>query len=556
MMSKEVKLFIDENIECAVFLRSSADKYLSPFFKKNKNFYEFISEIRFLKMDNEISEKYMVSYKDNIVSMYGNEKTLICALFDFLEKLGWRFFTPKLECLLQKKCSLNFQKPFSYSYEPQFEYRQNLWDGLSEEWQIKNGMNALYAKEIPKHLGGSKNYAGNPVHTFNRLIPPSEYYENHPNLFALNANGERIKNQLCLSNEETFIIALEKVKDWLRKNPTAHYISISQNDCNGDCLCEGCKQIKKDGNPSDLMIFFVNKFADALKDEYPNLKVQTLAYMYTVEPPKYFIPKNNVNVMLCPIQSCENHEATDMNCRANKNFVRQLQGWRKITDNIYLWKYYNDFSYLIAPFQCLNNQSKNFNYYAKNGVKGFFAEGSHSGETSDFCELKAYMFAKLIYNPTMSKKKFDELIKEFCLQYYGEKSGRQILQYLRLLTEVAKNSHYDCYPAPYTVIPTNPKVEKNDKYFIKKAKSLFAIALKNAENQTKRKRIEKEYISVLYFSLYTNFENDMLNANKEKRKRILEEQALLFALIDKYKIKNVRNHISGILVKKYSRRTL
>lgn len=552
---KAIKIFIDENVETKDFLQSSVTKYVSQTVRKKVGLSDFVEIIRFVKRETR-KEKYTVTYSDKTLIFVGNDRGLIHALFDFLHKLGWRFFTPKCEKFLPGKNYLNFRSPFEYSFEPKFEYRLNLWDGLSDEWLVKNGVNALYSRPIADTLGSSKQYAGLPAHTFNRLIPPERYFQTNPEFFALNLDGERSARQLCLSNEKMFEQALETARDWLRNNPTAEYISVSQNDCRGECVCENCKAIKKDGNASDLIISFVNKFACAIREEFPKVKVQTLAYHYTIDPPKYMVPEKNVVVMLAPIWSCENHVVTDANCVENKKFVMQLDGWRRVTDNVYIWKYFNDFSYYLTPFQCLYGQSDNFNYYAKKGVKGFFAEGAHAGETTDFCELKAYLLAKLIYNPEMPKNEFEELIKEFCLGYYGEVAGKQMLKYLSLLTAVTRSSHYDCYPAPYTVISTAPNKKKNDKYFIRKAKLLFDTALKSAESKAKRNRIEKEYIAVLYFSLYTNFESDMLNASIAKRKKILEEQALLFSLIDKYKIKNIRAMVSGILVKKHNRRIL
>lgn len=552
---KTIKVFVDEEIVTKDFLQSSIVKYLSPSIDKKIGFMDFVETIRFIKTET-CNEKYSVAYSNKILTFTGSDRGLIYALFDFLHKLGWRFFTPKFEKFLLGKNRFNFHYPFAYSFDPKFEYRLNLWDGLSDEWLVKNGVNALFSRGISDLLGGSKKYAGLPAHTFNKFIPPDKYFKSNPEFFALNQEGERTTKQLCLSNEQMFEQALSEARGWLRNNPTAQYISVSQNDCRGECLCENCKAIKKDGNASDLIISFVNKFARAIREEFPKVKVQTLAYHYTIDPPKYEIPEENVVVMVAPIWSCENHAVTDETCGANKKFVAQLDGWRKLTDNVYIWKYFNDFSYYLTPFQCLNSQSENFNYYAKKGVKGFFVEGAHAGETTDFCELKAYLLAKLIYNPEMTKKEYGELIKEFCVCYYGEVAGKQMLKYLRLLIAVTRDSHYDCYPAPYTVISTSPNKKQNDKYFIRKAKLLFDTALKNTESKVKRKRIEKEYIAVLYFSLYTNFENDMLNASIAKRKKILEEQAFLFSLIDKYKIKVVRPITSGILVKKHNRRIL
>lgn len=544
-------LKFDENINTKEFLQSSLNKYLDKGLIENLYLNEKISQIVFVKQESN-SEKYTVEYKDKKVAFYGNDRSLIYALYDFLEKMGWNFFTPNYEIFLPYTHQLNFNKPFAYSYEPVFEYRLNLWDGLNDEWLVKNGINAVYGRILPETLGGGIGYAGLPVHTFGLLIPAKDYFETNPEFFAVSKDGKRLKKQLCLSNEKLFEEIIKNAKKWLNDNPKAQIISISQNDLVfTDCQCEKCKEIKKDGKASDVLVYFVNKVARELRKEYPNVKVQTIAYVYSVEAPKYYKPDDNVIIKLCPIESCENHSATDETCWRNKAFAKQLKEWNKVTNNIYLWKYYNDFNYYLTPFQCLADQRESYNFYAKTGVKGIFAEGFHAiGETTDFWELKAYVLAKLMFKPNMSEKEYKSHVKKFCENYYGKISGRCMLEYLKLLKTVSNSMHYECYPAPYSVISTNPHEEKNDKYFIKKAKSIFKKAFNNAESKECWDRIEKEYIAVLYFALYTNFENSMLNANKQKRKKILEEQNLLFELIDKHGIKAVRSFNSGIQAKK------
>lgn len=542
-------LNIDENFKTKDFIKNSINKYFDPFLSENILVSNIVKELIFSKLEDE-SEEFFVEFTGNTLKFSGGDRSVIYAFYDFLFKLGWRFFTPKLEVFLHYNKKINFKKPFAYSFKPLFEYRLMLWDGYTDDWKVKNGLNAFYSYVLPDNMGGSIGYAGSPVHTLGKFIPFKDYFDSNPEFFALDKSGKRIKNQLCLSNENLFNEVVKKAKEKLKENPQAKIISISQNDCNGECQCENCKAIKKDGNPSDVLIYFVNKVAREIKKEFPAVKVQTIAYMYTIEAPKYYIPEDNVLIEICPIGSCENHAANDETCWRNKDLVRQIDGWKSITSNIYLWKYYKDFNYFLTPFQLLEHQRKSFNYYAEKGIKGFWAEGSHCGETTDFAELKAYVLSKLIFNPRMTEKEYLGHLKEFCESYYGKSSGRYMLKYLKLLKTVSENSHYDCYPAPYTVIPTNPSTEKNDKYFIRQAKSIFKKAFDFAETIEYKNRIEKEYISVLYFAFYTNFENDMLNANNEKRRKVIEQQNLLFKLIDKFGIKEIRSLNSGIKVKK------
>ena len=89
----------------------------------------------------------------------------------------------------------------------------------------------------------------------------------------------------------------------LRRSPGAGMISISQNDCQGNCRCEKCKAIEEEeGAPSGLMIRFVNAVAEQIEKESPNVLVETLAYQYTRKPPRHARPRGNVVVRLCSIE--------------------------------------------------------------------------------------------------------------------------------------------------------------------------------------------------------------------------------------------------------------
>jgi hypothetical protein len=45
-----------------------------------------------------------------------------------------------------------------------------------------------------------------------------------------------------------------------------------------------------------------NAVADAIKDEYPNVAIDTFAYQYTRKPPAHVVPRPNVIVRLCSIE--------------------------------------------------------------------------------------------------------------------------------------------------------------------------------------------------------------------------------------------------------------
>ncbi|MDQ9827195.1 DUF4838 domain-containing protein, partial [Acinetobacter sp. 163] len=65
-----------------------------------------------------------------------------------------------------------------------------------------------------------------------------------------------------------------------------------------NCTCPDCKKLDDaEGGPSGSLIHFINKLAD----RFPDKEIATLAYLYTMNPPKQVKPRPNVVVMLCDI---------------------------------------------------------------------------------------------------------------------------------------------------------------------------------------------------------------------------------------------------------------
>ena len=56
-----------------------------------------------------------------------------------------------------------------------------------------------------------------------------------------------------------------------------------------------------------------------------------------MNPPKHVKPLPNVNIMLCDID-CD-REVTLTENASGKEFVKAMEGWSKITNNIFVWDY-------------------------------------------------------------------------------------------------------------------------------------------------------------------------------------------------------------------------
>lgn len=85
-----------------------------------------------------------------------------------------------------------------------------------------------------------------------------------------------------------------------------------------------------------------------LAARFPDKEFSTLAYLYTMNPPKHVKPLPNVNIMLCDID-CD-REVTLTENASGKEFVKAMEGWSAITNNIFVWDYGINFDNYLAPF--------------------------------------------------------------------------------------------------------------------------------------------------------------------------------------------------------------
>src|SRR5690606_9364691 len=124
--------------------------------------------------------------------------------------------------------------------------------------------------------------------------------------------------------------------------------SVSQNDWHKPCQCDNCQSIALyEESESGPVIWFVNQIADAVKDEFPDKFIGTLAYQYTRKPCKTLRPRENVVIRLCSIECCFAHDF--LSCPQNQDFVEDAKGWAAIAPHLYVWDYVVNFSHYIMP---------------------------------------------------------------------------------------------------------------------------------------------------------------------------------------------------------------
>lgn len=305
-----------------------------------------------------------------------------------------------------------------HTENPAFRYRQSQNYGLATDPVYRLWMRL----ESP-----SEEFAGGYwVHTFDRLLPSAVYGEQHPEYYAF-FDGKRHPgkaSQWCLSNPEVLEIVAARVDSIFRANPGLDMISVSQNDGNHTyCTCPGCARTDSiEGAHSGSLIHFLNKLAA----RFPDKQFSTLAYLYTMHPPRHVKPLPNVNIMLCSIDCFREVPLGDN--ASGRDFLKALHGWAAITDNIFVWDYGINFDGTSTPFPNFHIIQPNIQTFRNNHATMHHSQiaGYRGGDMS---EMRTYLVSKLMWNPDID---MDSLTTAFTDGYYG-KAAPFMRKYLALL---------------------------------------------------------------------------------------------------------------------------
>lgn len=367
---------------------------------------------------NEIA--YRIFDKDIIIEAE-NQISILYAIYDFLENIiGCKYYSKYYEYIpFDANLILSFE---DYRFNPIIQYRETYYKEF-ENPEFAHKHKAMPAK---KHYGW-----GFWCHSFEILVSPEKYFDQHPEYFSL-YQGKRIKEngQLCLSNPEVLKVLVENLKQHINQNPDAKYWSISQNDNNAYCQCENCKKLDDiDGGPIGSILTFVNKVAK----EFPDKIISTLAYWYSCSPPKVTKPAENVHIMLCNIGANRGLpiESDPVN-QASKN---ELLAWKEICGNVFLWDYCIQFRNLVSPFPNLRVLAPNIKFFAENNVTSLFSQANREIE-GEFAQLRGYMLAKLSWDINLDPEK---VMDEFLEGYYKQ-AGKHIKQYINLIHDELEKS--------------------------------------------------------------------------------------------------------------------
>jgi len=295
------------------------------------------------------------------------------------------------------------------------------WDYFKGDFAARNRVNGSSNKLKERHGGNTWRFGGGlgNCHTFERLLPPEKYFDEHPEYFSM-VKGVRLKErtQLCLTNPDVLRLVTSNVLARIRKDPGAKFYGVSQNDWHNWCECPACKAVdEEEGSHAGTVVRFVNAIAEAVEKEFPDKIIETLAYQYTRHVPAKTKLRHNVIPCLCSIECDFSRPLATSPCPDNVSFLKDIEDWNRQTDCLYVWDYVTDFRCYPHPFPNVYVLQENVKFFRDHGVKMLFEQGACQGRHAGFAELKGWLLAKWMWNPDLP---VEPLLDDFFNGYYGK----------------------------------------------------------------------------------------------------------------------------------------
>lgn len=408
------------------------------------------------------------NYGDNLILTGGAPLGELYAVYEFLEQCVGCHWLDEFTNVIPNRPDLAFDV-LDIKGKPAFLDRQIYEEPCYVDQDARKLFRLRNKETSPtdaKYGWGIRKGSPKECHTFRYYS--QDIQDAHPEYLALNTQGERVKSsmtndsgpgQICLTNPDMRKHMLGKLRQYIKTDrenatktgmPFPQIYCIEANDNDLTCQCPACRDIiNKEGSNSAPYIDLVNFLASGIKDEYPDVLIDTFAYLQTLHAPKTIKPADNVIIRIAQLNARPGlngnpgsrlDERPDyfrpMTHPINRSCLEQFLAWGKISGHISYWDYWVQFcDRVTTPYTNIDCLKPDLELFYDNHVEAIFTqldayEQLGSRQDSSFWALERWVGLKLLQNP---RQPVDPLIKTFLAGYYGPASGKmeEYLDYLR-----------------------------------------------------------------------------------------------------------------------------
>ncbi len=204
--------------------------------------------------------------------------------------------------------------------------------------------------------------------------------------------------QLCLTNEEMRRELVRNLKLRLRETPRRRSPRSPRTTGTATAPVRGARRsTRRRGVPPARCCASSTPWPATSRRRFPHVAIDTLAYQYTRKPPEDHRPRPNVVVRLCSIECSFARPLDD----PPTGFPRGHRGLVEDRRRLYVWDYTTNFSHYIQPHPNYWVLAPNIRFFVNHNVTGVFEQGAYQSWGSEMAELRAWVLAKLLWNPAL-----------------------------------------------------------------------------------------------------------------------------------------------------------
>jgi hypothetical protein len=389
-------------------------------------------------------EEYVIKTVGNSLILEGNEhpsyRGTVYAVNGLLDRLGCRWFFPGAFGEVVPRLDTIELGPLNIHERPDFRFRNIWYSGWMpvqetdradfSRWMDHNRMNTLGGLSLP---GDG---------TVERLAPPEKFFTNHPDIYAMNKKGERVKDMLCLTEPEAVAIAAETIRDEFRAHPEEFTFGFAPPDGYPQCFCPRCESANPNfsgkglGQPSlsEVWFRFANAVAVEVAKEFPDRWLFSNGYANRARPPEGIGPFSpNLGIQSAMLDSCTFHPINAPKCWQRQLYKTVLDRWTSDLRCVFIYDYDPAKALDGLPFPMLHNLQRDFSYFKSRGVWGFWTEGQNCWMVT---HLNYYIRSRLMWHADADVR---ALVRDYCEKLYG-RAARPIESYIWTMEKAVEDA--------------------------------------------------------------------------------------------------------------------
>ena len=345
------------------------------------------------------------------------------AVYDFLERLGVRWFMPgEFGEVVPNMPTIRFDA-MQVRETPDFVMRT--WTAhmsdenrkLETRWKLRNKMTISYDLFATPYDG-----------SVSQVIDKSLFAE-HPEYFAMNQDGTRDIGMPSLSHSKAVEVAAEIIKTRFRDNPELSSFGFALGDARSvDFDPETMKfhrgftdVVGRDGVPAEESVSeewfrFVNRIIANVRQEFPDHYIATNGYYNRNTPPWGLKLDDHMVIMFAAIWSDTYHAYDDPKSWQTVRQGQMLKEFASQCQNVWVYGYnYTNLVTALTPVPRVRKLARDFPLMKQWGVMGFLDESRNVWAE---CGITTrYVRAKLEWD---AHADVDAILDDYFVKWYGK----------------------------------------------------------------------------------------------------------------------------------------